>query len=291
MTRTETLSKLKNVVESAKGLKPVVEEIKQVPETIQEVAEVTEETATIQNIEEQSKQPQTVIEPTDESAGLNLFDEMKTKTEEDSKPQNDKSKIEKIAEDFKENDIDEEDLNEEEDSKEFRREMANIKATGIVEFADLIICLICMAISGDWSKEAQEKKYTLTPTRKKVLVVSIMKIMIARKTKTNPTASIVAVALASFVPMIFLAVMARRNKKEEEAKTKAEVLRQQQLEQQQMAYFERQQKIQHSDFMQNHLPQKQIIKPVVKKEAGAKGKQGRHKKNCAYYLGKKCNCK
>lgn len=288
MSREQTLERLKAAIDFDKPKAPIIEKIEEVIKETEPIAEpsIIEEVKPVETITEP------LVDKPIEKEELSLFGELGKNTEEDFTPNQEKttSKAEDILMNISDSDISEEEVNPEEDTPQFRKEMANIQAVGWVEFGDLIMCILCMWISGDWSKEAQEKKYALTTGRKKVLVISIMRILIAKKKKPNPTGAIIGVAVASFLPMIILAVMAgiSKRREKEEAK-KAALIPQRPV---QVQYIQPTQ-AQPLPAQAQHFAKPIGMKaPMIKPVTGAKkGKQGRHKKFCNYYINGNCNCK
>lgn len=279
--RLKTIERLKKAIAFKSEVEKSVNDVTEVSETIENINEVVEEVS-----DQDNKELSTISENPvkEEGQPIDLFEELGKGTEEDSDTGKGQNKAESILENITDSELaNNEDLDSEEDSPQFRKEMANIKAVGIVEIIDLIFCVLCMWISGDWSKDAQEKKYTLTSGRKKVLVISIMRIMIAKKKKTNPTTAIIGVAVASFIPMLLIAIMAgisKRREKQEAAQEAKKLAAMQSNNVQAPNVY---------PLTPRPIPIYQTNQINVDKQK--KGKQGRHKKNCSYYINKKCNCK
>ena len=144
---------------------------------------------------------------------LTLFSNFTKKTEEDLN----KTHIESIAENLLTQNVTDEDLNPDEDSPEYKRIMAEAEATGGVEVAELIMCVLCMWLSGDWSQKAFET-YKISKEKKKVIIVSLVKIAVTKKKKSNPTWGLTLMILSASVPMLVIAFMARIAKNRETEK-------------------------------------------------------------------------
>jgi hypothetical protein len=237
---------------------------------------------------------------------ISLFDSVKQSTEEDLQKGKDiKKAMTSLA---GKDDISDDELFGDNDPK-MNKELADVKASGIVEFADLIFMLIAMFISGDWSQDGQDK-FSMSDKRKRVLKVLIMRQMLARKQKVNPTGSIILVAVTSCVPVIIIAIWERVAKNRAKNKQTAEIseldkklaeLRS--MQEAQYLETENGNRIKYVPFneVKNEVKQ-EIVKPVTppiindlskpeKPVNGKKGKVGRHKKTCVWHEDKnKCNC-
>lgn len=259
---------------------------------------IPEETQTEVSPEDVQAPENKVIETTlekKENKSISLFSDIKNKTEEDSIP----SKIEQISESFSgkdDSEISDEDL--EEDSPKVRRELSEVKASAIIELADVIGMLICMGISGNWSIQSQDR-FSISEKRKKSMKILIVKLLMQSKKKQNPVGSLVFLCFASIIPMIVLATMERiaKNRQKKELKQKENEIQIYKSENESLKQMiaKHQQEINaiHSQTIEVKGVNQDSEKNASEKNVTVKksGKQGRHKKFCDYYKGLTCNCK
>lgn len=302
--KKEILSKLKTALE----IKPAeaIEQTKNIileVEKIEQVAEEIKTDASAKTLVSAESQIKEVIEEAEnEKPSNSLFDLMSKATEEDSKPE--QTRLEHIADTISDEDLKDDDLDLDKDSPILQKENADITATMIVELGEVGVSSLCMWISDDWSKEAQEKKYIISAPKKKALKIAIMRVILAKKRKVNPVWSIIGVSLGACVPMLLVAFVTRRNNKKQ-AEEKSELIRLE-IERNIQRNREAQYKYEQSVMKNDEALEKNVNdfvgntsapankKVVVKNDLnnGLKvERRGRHKKDCKSYLGKKCNCK
>lgn len=120
------------------------------------------------------------------------------------------------------------DTNEQEDDAVTKRKNAQITAILIVEFCEIAFSFLCQWIAKDFSKE-KEKRYSLSPEKKKAIQIPLQKLLELRKKKTNPVLSLILAILASFAPMVILAFSDRKQvvEREKEAQRLSELKQQQ----------------------------------------------------------------
>ena len=181
------------------------------------------ETEPVNEVNTLTEQKETVTEPEIKS-NVSLVDDFIGVTQEDlnkkdtvfSESNDDKTAFEERAENLTSDDfVTNEGATEEEDTPEYRREMAKIQASALVEFFDVIFMLICLGISKDFSDDAQ-KRFSLVAPRKNAIKANIFQILVFKKKKYNPMSTVVMLVLFSYVPLIAIAIMNRVKKKKEE---------------------------------------------------------------------------
>ena len=319
MAKTENLNKekLKIALDNLKKaieIKPAapteniikaVEKIEHVDEVSGEVKEVQIETTSEVPKVTETVNPETVTPevPLTESeviekSNSSLFDMFEKATEEDNKPDN-LSRLEHIADTITDDDLKEDDLNLDEESPAVAKEMADVKATAWVEFGEIGISLLCMWIADDWSLEAQAKKFIISAPKKKAIKISIMRIILAKKKKTNPTTAIIFLCVGACLPVLFIAILTRIQKKRAHAEQMEYIKAQRALiiERNEAAAKEYNEAVELNNGLLNETIETEVLKKeskplvIVKKPSTGTEKRGRHKKTCASFRGKKCNCK
>lgn len=232
-----------------------------------------------------------------------LFDTFTQATEEDSKEETVSTRLEHIAESISDEDLKDDDYDLDAESPLMRKQTADVEATMIVEVAETLLAVGCMAIAKDWEAFGSNK-YVIGKEKKKALKVAIMRMILLKSKKRNPTWSIIALALGAAIPMFAMAFLTRKAKTEREKSNEKLIAEQRALILQQNE-FAAQQFIRDTEANNEALrtnlnnitdPQPiKIVKPlvIVKEKPASDGKErrGRHKLSCASYKGKKCNCK
>lgn len=280
-----------------------VEEIKKDPlpneETVEKTSEIKTETTEAENpvteVKAEEIKAETIAKPA--SDGLSFFDDVKEKTEEDTKAE--KGKAETIADDL----LDPDDLPtaDEEMDGEQKKELSKIRAGIYVQVIDLVFMLICMLITGEWSDEGQ-KKYSLIPQRQKAIKISIYQLLLQSKRKPKPSQDLTWLILGSYAPMIIIALVGLfRKRKEKKKLQEAEATRNaQQMTAEQAAFV----KANPTLFTTDQVAAAEAFSPVQKTEEKKKendnsetftekfrkNSASRHAKNCGVHIKKKCNC-
>jgi len=267
------------------------------PEATETAPETTTETVSDTTTE-------TVSEVAEKRAPTSsLFDTFNQATEEDNKEET-VSRLEHIAETISDEDLKEDDYDLDAESPLMRKQTADVEATMIVEVAETLLAVGCMAIAKDWEAFGSNK-YVIGKEKKKALKVAIMRMILLKSKKRNPTWSIIALALGAAIPMFAMAFLTRKAKTEREKSNEKLIAEQRALILQQNE-FAAQQFIRDTEANEAALrenlknisepPQQiKIVKPLVitkeKPASDGKERRGRHKLSCASYKGKKCNCK
>lgn len=222
---------------------------------------------------------------------ITMFQDMVASTEQDK---DQLSKLETIGDAF----LDESSFGDAiEDSEEVRKTNAKI-ASGIwVTCIDVAAMLGCLFLSDDFSDESQ-RKFSLIPERKKAIQHSIYQLLMLRKKKTNPVFSLIIAILGSYAPMIVIAILGGRKKKEAQ---QAERQRQAQA-----AFDRANAPIQNaaapipdtSNFAPVNSEPVQSNRDIVENFGGGLKPQtrkvatkGRHKIGCNWYKDQPCNCR
>lgn len=220
------------------------------------------------------------VEAPEVKKSLSLFSTFKQKTEEDDN----KNTAETVTENLFEAATSSQDVNVDEDSIEYQKTMSEAYAVGIVEAAELGIAFLCLVISGNWERGFEY--YKISKDKKKAIIISIIKIRLAQKKKTNPTTGLWVLVGTALVPMVGMAIFERINKMKAEKKQKALLLQQQQ------------QQVYTQPVMPVYQMPTQNLQPVnndhLKVYTNVKTEtRGRHKKTCATQNGKggACDCK
>lgn len=307
----EVLSKIKKAIEikSPDFTKEVETSHEQFKQGIKETIEAANEKETAKDpveeikeiVTEATSEPANIVEEK-KSGNVSLFDTLKQSTEEDSKPE-DKSRLEHFADSISDKDLLEEDLDLNEESPKVQKEMADVKATTIVEFGELVMSLIAMWIADDWSIKAQEEKFIISNQKKKAIKISIMRVILAKKKKTNPNVAILLLCLGACVPMLVVAFLTRINKKRAHKEQMELIQAEKELHaaKTREAAKEYVEKVSESDKLlkeninsienpedKNGL---KVVKIAKHSSEAKKETRGRHKNSCAIHKGKKCNCK
>ena len=231
--KTKILQEANKVKEAITIEKPfsVSEEV--IPEDLQSIASESvqeeKETATPKGSFSHNANLDTPEEIKTEAPKNNIsfIEDMKQQTHEDiNQPENvsfENNASERLESMLKDDFETNEAANEQEDTPEYKAEMAKIKASAIVEFVDVLFMLICLFLSKDFSDAAQ-KKFSLVIDRKKAIKTNVYLVLKQSKKKQNPVSAIFFLVLFSYVPLIAVAIMSnikRKKEKQEEAERQA----------------------------------------------------------------------
>ncbi len=307
-TRNKILEGLTSEVKKAKSNVPIINEPIEPVQPVEPIEpvqtiETVEPIEPVQPVEPiEPAQPLETIEPTKK---LSLFSRLNQMTEEDKN----KNAVESIADNLLQNHVTDEDLNPDEDSYEYKRTMAEAEATGGVEIAELVMCVLCMWLSGNWSTESFEQ-FKIAKDKKKAIIISLVKIAVVKKKKSNPTWGLILMIVSASVPMLVIAFMARIAKNRERDKRLELDKLKKQLAQYQAPASVEPANVEAVDLeYQNYLMQKHlsteilgkekeltIVKassPTVSKPINKNETRGRHKNTCRSKSkeGGACDCK
>lgn len=221
------------------------------------------------------------IETPEVKKGLSLYNTFKQKTEEDDN----RNTVESVTENLYEAATTSQDVSVDEDSIEYQKTMSEAFAVGIVEAAELGIAFLCLVISGNWERGFEY--YKISKDKKKAIIISIIKIRLAQKKKTNPTTGLWVLVGTALVPMVGMAIFERINKMKAEKKQKALLLQQQQ---QQQVYTQPITPMYQMPAQPQQPANTEHLNAYTNKKTETRG---RHKKTCASLTkkGGVCDCK
>lgn len=230
----------------------------------------------------------------------NMFEDLFNQaTEEDLKKN--VGRAEHVVSSITDEELDEDDFDPNNESPAVKKATADVEATMIVEGGEMVMSVLCMWIAKDW-ENFSTNKYVIGQAKKKALKIAIMKMILLKNKKRSPTWSIVGLSIGACVPMFAMALLTLKSKQKQQqdnaaliAQQRALILEQNELAAKEFAIRTAENEAALRENLQNTgtvnpivLTKREIKKPlvIVKKES-----RGRHKKDCAYYKGKPCNCK
>lgn len=272
-----------------------IESIESVETTTETTAPETTETPAPETLETTATEPASNTPPAS-SMFEDLFNQQ---TEEDLKKN--VGRAEHVASSITDDELNDEDFDLNEESPAVKKATADVEATMIVEGGEMVMSVLCMWIAKDW-ENFSTNKYVIGQAKKKALKIAIMKMILLKNKKRSPTWSIIGLSIGACVPMFAMALLTLKSKQKQQqdnaaliAQQRALILEQNELAAKEFAIRTAENEAALRENLQNNgtvnpivLTKREIKNPlvIVKKES-----RGRHKKDCAYYKGKPCNCK